>query len=200
MEPHDGDADVAQVRVEEWRALLGRQLDQCIGDIRQNDAILWQIPATIGAIVALVLNFLGEKIVSGPIRWLEVVAVVTTLLVTSSLVLTEYKNRVFQVTRNIYRKSIYNELLRVAHLPSGEMVTPALVIRDFHPDSLPGSVEVASRLLDSDVLEAAWKAAGPSFFGAKLARVSAYKTLFYISLAILVGELLLLVSFVVRAL
>src|SRR5687768_13826176 len=61
------DSDAPLILVKEWRTLLVKQLEQCWSDIRQNDAILWQIPASIGAIVALLLNVLGQSIVAGPV-------------------------------------------------------------------------------------------------------------------------------------
>lgn len=189
---------VEPIPVEHWRAILYLQLEQCWNDIRQNDAILWQIPASIGAIVGLILNALGRTIIEGPVAWLDIAAVATAIAVTFSLVVTEYKNRIFQVTRNIYRKAIYKALVEAARLPAGSLANPVLDVREYEAGDLPGSVEVATRHIDREVLEVAWKAGGVKWAGERAAKLPAYKTLFYISIGVLLGELGLLIWLCVR--
>lgn len=180
------------MRVDVWRSLLTEQWVQCGNDIRQNDALLWQIPASIGAIVALLLNALRDGIDAGEPSLLHLTAVVVAVLVTASLVITEFKNRVFQVSRNIYRKSIFRALLDVSSLPDDAVVVPSLTLRDYHREELPGFVEAKTRDIEDHVLAAAWKAAGSRVLGARVASVSAYMTLFYLSLVVLAGEVGLL--------
>jgi hypothetical protein len=190
--------NLAEIPVEQWRALLCVQLEQSWNDIRHNDAILWQIPATIGAIVGLVLNALGKTIVTGPVTWLDAVGVATATIVTFSLIVTEYKNRVFQVTRNIYRKSIYKSLVDIAALKDGSGVLPYVDVREYEGGELPGFVEVATKDISDEVLDVAWKASGFRVLGRQASRLPAYKTLFYISNAVFLGEVGLLISLAIR--
>jgi hypothetical protein len=181
MEPHE-------IRLDVRRDLLRQELDQCWADVRHNDSILWQIPAAIGAIVGLILNVVVN---SHPLSWLHALAVVAAILVTWSLIVTEYKNRIFQVTRNIYRASIYNELLRIARMGPDELVVPTLQIDDFK--GLVGFVETATDTIPAPARKAAFKAAG--FYrqaGWVQDRLKAYKTLLVISLLLLAGEIVLL--------
>jgi hypothetical protein len=186
-----------QIPVELWRQLLLCQLNECSNDIRQNDSILWQIPATIGAIVGLMLNALGNDVLSGPVTGLDIAGVSIGVIVTFSLVLTEYKNRVLQISRNVYRKSIYDALLQSGVLAPGALITPKLSLSD-DPCDLPGLVETSSRRLDDPTIKAASEGAGPAMLGSLVARRSAYKALFAISNTVLLAEVLLLGWLVAR--
>lgn len=177
------------VPVELWRSILLTQLGQCWDDVRQTDSILWQIPAGIGAIVGLVLATIGSSAVHGRPNLLQVIVVFAASAVTFSLIVAEYKNRVFQVSRSIYIKSFYKQLLLTQDKEDGMLVQAVLTFDDYNVEELPGLAALATRELNEIVQAKAASVSGFPFIGDTLSRLPAFKTLFYVSIMILIGEL-----------
>lgn len=186
------------VPVELWRSMLLVQLGECWNDVRQNDSILWQIPAGIGAIVGLILAALGSSAIKGRPNLLQVIAVAAVAAVTFSLIVAEYKNRVFQVSRNIYIKSIYRELLMTRDKPDGTLVPITFTIDDYDMNEVPGLSALATRDLSNIVQERASAVSGLRFFGNSLTRLPAFKTLFYVSILIWIGEIAFVIWLLAR--
>lgn len=184
--------------VELWRSMLLVQLGECWDDVRQNDSILWQIPAGIGAIVGLILAALGSTAVKGRPSLPQVLAVIAVAAVTFSLIVAEYKNRVFQVSRNIYIKSIYRELLMTRDKPANAFVPITFTIDDYDMDYVPGLSALATKDLSSIVQARAAEVSGLRWFGNGLSRLPAFKTLFYVSVCIWVGEVAFIAWLLVR--
>ena len=120
--------EMEPVPVEAWAHWLVQQYAQCSADIRQVDALVWQIPAAIGAIgTLLALTFAaaggtGARDVSVPQIGIAVVA----MAITFSLLIGLHKNRLFQIQRSRYRLVLHVAYLRAARLPSGSPVSPVL--------------------------------------------------------------------------
>lgn len=198
MTSPDNGQNTPKIHVELWRSMLLVQLGECWNDVRQNDSILWQIPAGIGAIVGLIFAALGSSALKGRPNLLQIMAVLAVAAVTFSLIVAEYKNRVFQVSRNIYIKSIYKELLMTQGKPEGTLVPAVLTIDDYEMSELPGLSALATKDLDKIVQMRAAQVSGPNFLGNYLSRIPAFKTLFYVSILIWFGEIIFAIWLVVR--
>ena len=186
------------IPVELWRAILLAQLGQCWDDVRQTDSILWQIPAGIGAIVGLVLAAIGANAVRGKPNLVQVIAVFAASAVTFSLIVAVYKNRVFQVSRSIYIKSFYKQLMLTKDAKDGTLVPAFLTFDDYDVDELPGLAALATKDLSEVVQERAAAVSGFRFIGDNLSRLPAFKTLFYVSVFILIGEIAFAIWLIVR--
>jgi hypothetical protein len=165
------------------------------------DTILWQIPAGIGAIVGLVLAGLGRDVFEGRPTILEIFATSAATLVTYSLLVAEYKNHVFQVSRNIYIKSLHRALLDCSAYPTGYLIKAKLEIDDFKMEDLPGLPAAATRDLigENSMWNSIVRSAGPVWLGSRAARLPAFKTLFAVSVFAFAGEVLLVAILVARA-
>jgi len=199
--------------VELWRSLLLAQLTECWNDVRNIDSLVWQIPAGIGAIIGLILTGLGRSIIQNRPSLLDVAAMVAAVLVSFALIMALRKNRIFQVSRNVYIKAIYRALLATNTAEAGEMISVGLETDDCPMEILPGCVPRAtqdltgftatqsatkSRILKFLLESHFWRSAANSSVGKrvgkvwqKLSKASAYRIMFRVSVSILVGETLL---------
>lgn len=183
-----------------WRSVLIAQLSECWNDVRNIDSLVWQIPAGIGAILGLVLSGLGTQVVKGRPNVLDVAAMFAVVLISYSLIIALYKNRKLQQARSIYLKSIYKQLLLSASATSDDAaVSPTLKLNDYNMDELPGFVAHSTH----DVVQAACDASPElasrvASFKTSYFKRSAYRTMFYMSVLVLVGELFLAIWLLIR--
>jgi hypothetical protein len=218
--PIQAKTDISQVAVtpmllpvELWRSLLLTQLTECWNDVRNIDSLVWQIPAGIGAIIGLILTGLGRSIIQNRPSLLDVAAMIAAVLVSFALIMALRKNRIFQVSRNVYIKAIYRALLETNAAQAGEMISVGLQTDDCSMDMLPGCVPRATQdlasftdlqsdtksrfmkfLLGSSFWQSVAKShagKGVTKVGNRLSNASAYKMMFRVSVSIVVGETLL---------
>jgi hypothetical protein len=189
----------ASMPVELWRSILLCQLGECWNDVRNIDGLVWQIPAGIGAILGLILSGLGVRVVDGRPDLLDVGAMFAVLLISAALVVALYKNRMFQISRNIYMKAVYRQLMATNTAKPGALVPIKLEADDCAMSELPGLVPRATRDLDTQLLQVGVIPL-PKFAGLTnwLGQRSAYKTMFRVSLLVLIGEFALAVWLLVR--
>ena len=190
-----------KVNVDQWREILSLQVTQCWDDIRQMDSLLWQIPAGIGAIAGLLASALSTDVLSGRPTAFEIGLVGATCLITYSLVVAAYKNRVFQVARNVHLKSCYAELLRVAALQHDTLVeVHPLTMADLPLSSLPGLLPFSTREVDSTTKELAAVAGLGAPLNRFLVKRGAFRILWWISVGVMLGEATLFGTLLVHAL
>jgi hypothetical protein len=189
----------ATLPVELWRSILLCQLGECWNDVRNIDGLVWQIPAGIGAILGLILSGLGARVVDGRPDLLDVGAMFAVVLISSALIVALHKNRMFQVSRNIYMKAIYKQLLATNIAQAGALVPIGLNADDSPMEELPGFVPRATRdltaLFPQGTVQSLPQLASLSD---RVRNLSAYKTMFRVSLLVLVGELALAIWLLVR--
>jgi hypothetical protein len=188
----------ATLSSELWQSVILTQISECWNDIRQLDGVLWQIPAGIGAILGLILTALGPRSLTGRPGPFEVIAVFGAFLVTFSLVVALYKNRIFQVSRSIYIKSLYKELLRVHNSQPGQSTTISINAQDYAMSELPGLVAFATRDLAPLVQKSVASASGFVSISGWLRGLPAFKILFYVSVSVVLGELVLGIWLLIR--
>ncbi len=213
--PAQADANISEdavppilLPVELWRSLLLTQLTECWNDVRNIDNLVWQIPAGIGAIIALILTGLGRSIIQNRPSLLDVVAMIAAVLVSFALIIALRKNRMFQVSRNVYIKAIYRALLATNTAEVGEMIRAGLETDDCSMEILPGCVPRATQdlaaftasqtksrplkfLLESPFWRSIVNSPAGKCIGKvwqKLSRASAYRIMFRVSVSILIGE------------
>lgn len=190
--------ELVALPAELWRSILLMQLDECWSDIRQIDGLVWQIPAGIGAILGLILTGLGSNILKRPPSLLDVGAMFGAFLITFSLIFALYKNRIFQISRNIYMKAIYKQLLAIRDAKPDDLVPVNLELDDPEMVEIPGLVALATRDMVSLGLAHVASSAGLPFASRILRRRSAYKTMLYVSISVLAGEFLLTILLLAR--
>jgi hypothetical protein len=174
------------------------QLTECWDDVRNIDGLVWQIPAGIGAILGLILTGLGRNVLSGRPSIIDLAAMVAAVLVSFSLILALHKNRMFQVSRNIYMKALYRQLLSTRSASDGELVGIALETDDCPMEELPGLVPRATRDLTKTLSGPTAAGFQPRQLLRRFHLLSAYKIMFGVSLCILCGEVALAVWLLVR--
>jgi hypothetical protein len=156
------------------------QLEECWADIRNYDAILWQIPAAISAIGGLMANALVQPdITFGP--WSRPIIAFAAAGLTLPLLVALVKNRIFQTDRNNWRIALYTRLME-----GGPELPKA---RDVYPegsDAPDGLVLLSSRAITGRFEHGPvyWK-----FLARVIRPVSAFNVLLLVSLAVFVGEL-----------
>jgi hypothetical protein len=182
-----------------WRSILLTQLGECWDDVRNIDSLVWQIPAGIGAILGLILSGLGTKVVSGRPSLLDVAAMFAVVLVSFSLIMAMHKNRMFQVSRNMYMKSIYKQLLATHSAADDTLVPIGLEADDCPMDELPGFVARATHDLTRQLqVNNAQSLVSFAWFGDRMRKMSAYKTMFRVSVIVLTGECFLTIWLLIR--
>lgn len=166
--------------------LLLAQFRECCADIRQYDAMLWQLPAAIGAIVGLTLNFAGQALAAGSATWIHVGGEFLALLLTVPLVLALYKNRLFQRSRNQFRSILVKAIQLHARNPNEpDAALPALEERE-DKVGLAGLFPIHSLALG--------QLPGPPRFR----HLRAYDFLFSASVLMLAGHLGLLITLFIK--
>lgn len=185
--------------VELWRSVLLLQLGECWDDVRNIDSLVWQIPAGIGAILGLILSGLGPQVVKGRPSPLDVAAMFAVVLISYSLIVALHKNRKFQVSRNIYMKSIYKELLTNQCVPGDATVPVTLKPHDYEMTELPGFVaRYTNDLVQEAHADSSQLASHIASFKRRLFKWSAYQTMFRVSILVLTGELFLALWLFIR--
>jgi hypothetical protein len=190
------------IAIDVWRSILTTQLGECWDDVRNIDSLVWQIPAGIGAILGLILTGLGASAFKGHPSLLDVAAMFAVVLISYSLILALHKNRMFQVSRNIYMKAIYLELLKTGSLPPGSLVSASLGAKDHKIGDLPGFVPHATRdlMLESKhgIVYSLTGMKGFNNLNARFNDMSAYVTMFRVSAFVLLGEFALTIWLLLR--
>jgi disulfide bond formation protein DsbB len=188
--------------IDVWRSILVTQLGECWNDVRNIDSLVWQIPASIGAILGLILTGLGSKALKGHPSLLDVAAMFAVVFVSYSLLLALHKNRVFQIARNIYMKAIYRELLKTGSVAPNSPVPASLEAKDHPIDELPGFVPHATRdiVLESrhGIVHSLTGITRFNRLNTRVDKMSAYITMFRISACVLLGEFALAVWLLLR--
>lgn len=180
------------------------QIAECWADNRNYDAILWQIPAAIGAIAGLMVNAIFLAHGSGVDAWVRPFIALAAGLITFPLVMALLKNRLFQIERNIWRAAVFQSLYAdgvsasqlIVQARSDEDPRLARILfresqRSASPDDGTDLVPFSSLHLDLG------RTRGSSLFRLLATRFggrSAYSVLLFVSVIILLSEAALFVT------